>query len=348
MIVYEITLKNYEPMLVASARHGRFMKHEVKYLPGSAIRGALLTLLKCLGSKMVQEEIEEPSIVFHPAYPVTSNGSQTRPAHPLIYRCKVCNQVVILSLKEVLENIDNFKVPIECGRGHLYAMESLGGRLVYQCNNELKLFRPSYIALDSIGINRVLRSTEVGLFYSYVALAPGHAFKGLIIDPSDKLRQLIEEVGLKLSGLELKIGRRGSAGFGGVKARISELKDYRLRLVEKVSGKGTICLLAKSPIFDLNAVEVDGETRILSLSEGQIKSLRNSRVKLVLKTGLAIASGFSLVSNTPKVRLHGLDIGSLIVLEGDPRIEDLVEVELMGIGPFSIAGFNIVEVMELA
>lgn len=348
MKVYEIAMKNREPMLITHTRHGRFMMHEAKYLPGSTIRGALLTLLKRLGSKQVQEEIERPSIVFHPAYPLAKNGNQTRPANSLIYKCKICRQVFSLSLKEIIQDTSNFKVPIECKNGHLYAVKSLGGSLIYQHNNELKEFNPRYMALDSIGINRALRTTEIGLFYSYTALAPGHVFKGLIVDPNDKLRPLVEEVGLKLDDLELKVGRRSSAGFGGVKVEISELKDYRWRIAERVKGHdGRICLLAKSPIFDLGIVVVDGETKILSLSEELIRKSHSLKVKLVLKTGIATASGFSLTSNTPKVRLHGLDIGSLIVLDDEPQIEDLVEMELMGIGPFSVAGFNIVEAMRL-
>ncbi|MEM1625577.1 MAG: hypothetical protein QW794_02605 [Thermosphaera sp.] len=352
MKVYEITMRNYEPLLMASVKHGRLIKHELKYLPGSAIRGALLTLLKLLGSKRVQEEIERPSIIFHPAYPLAEDNSQTRPAHPLIYECKICHQVFSLSLKDVIQRIDDFKVPIGCGNGHLYAIKSLGGSLIYQQNDKLKCFSPRYISIDSIGINRLLRTTEIGLLYSYVALAPGHTFRGLIVDPNDKLEWLFEEVGLKLNDLELKVGRRASAGLGGIKAKISELRDYQWKLADKVKDikdyEGDIFLLAKSPIFNLDIMEVDGQFKILSLSKELVRRLRNLKVKYILKTKIVTVSGFSLASGTPKVRLYGLDIGSLIVVEDNLRVEDLVDIELMGVGPFSIAGFNIVEVMKPA
>lgn len=333
MKVYSAVFELESPLLITGMKHGRVLEHHVDYIPGQTIRGAFLTLLKLEGAKSVDEEISEPSIVFHPAYPAPSDGV-VRPADPLTYRCKVCNEIVRLELPE---DPSNLTIPVHCSKKHLYTLESIGGSLV-KISDKISKFQAPRVMLESIGINRYLRSSEVGMLYSYIALAPGLKFTSLIVDPKDRLRGMVEEAGLKINRLHLRMGRRTSAGLGHMKAEVREEKNYIERRAKEIAGlKGKVCLLAKSPLFNLGFR--DGRIVTTAKLGGEAFT-----VKFILKTGLVRVSGYSIRSNTPKPMFSGLGVGSLVVLENF-NLNQLVTAELLGVGPFSMAGLNIVEVV---
>lgn len=336
MKIYSLELTVNTPLIIAGAKYGRVIEHSASYIPGSSIRGSILTLLKFMNSKLVDEEILTPRIIFHPAYPISKDGDQAYPSDPLTFKCKICGEIIQLPVNPPKD----LKIPTKYGEDHICMFKNIGGSLIYCRNRELKSLYLKHVFIEAVGINKILRSSETGLLYSYVALAPGVMFRGLIVDPIDRLEQIIKDAGLNMNSLKLKIGRRVSAGLGRVDARIVEDKNYIDRRVKQLSStNGTLCLLAKSPVFSLDYNEKD----IFPI----IKNIGNLSVKYVFKTGTVGASGYGIKSNTPKIMIEGLNIGSLIV--PDTRnicIEDLVKLELHGVGLFSTAGLNIVEVVR--
>lgn len=338
MKVYQIDLVVKSPLIITGTKSGRVISHSIDYLPGQTVRGALLTLFKFLGSSTVSDEIEKPSMFFHPAYPYI-NGHLAFPADPLTFKCKVCGKIF---QQELPDEIDKLEFPYKCINGHMYTVKSIGGSLVIRNGDKLRNVKLNYVASDSVGMNRILRSSEVGLLYTYVALAPETKFRGMVVDTNDRLEKMFGEAGLKMNDFELRIGRRKSAGFGLVRASITEIKNYiekRVRQIEQMDGK--ICLLAKSPIFNLY-YEQDGSGKYRIVST-LLREVRGIKIKGVMKTSGVRVSGYSLKSNLPKPAIPALNIGTLMIVDGE--VEKLVEAELFGIGPFSISGLNIVEVI---
>ncbi|MEM1546487.1 MAG: hypothetical protein QXY40_05030 [Candidatus Methanomethylicia archaeon] len=336
MRIYSLELTVNTPLIITGAKYGRVIEHSINYIPGSSIRGSILTLLKFMNSKLVDEEISTPKMIFHPAYPISQDGNQSYPSDPLTFKCKICGEIVQLPVKSP----EDLRIPTKYGENHICMFKNIGGSLIYCRNGKLKSLNLKHAFIEAVGINKMLRSSETGLLYSYVALAPGVVFRGLVIDPIDRLEQMIKDVGLSMNSLKLKIGRRVSAGLGRVEAKIAEDKNYIDRRIKQLSStNGTLCLLAKSPVFNLDYDEKD--------IFPTVKSIGSLPVKYVFKTGIVEVSGYSIKSNTPKVMIKGLNIGSLIVPDArNICVEDLVKLELHGVGPFSTAGLNIVEVVK--
>ena len=331
MKIYSLELKIKTPLIIAGPKYGRVIEHSTSYIPGSSIRGAILTLLKFMNSKLVDEEISNPRMIFHPAYPVDEDWGLTYPADPLTFKCKICGEIS-------REPLEPFKAPIKYSKDHICVFKNIGGSLICFKGDEVKSFKLKYVLIESVGINKILKSSEVGLLYSYIALAPGALFRGLIIDSEDRLEPMIKDSGLDMNSLKLKIGRRTSAGLGHVDAKIIEDKNYIDKRMKQLSNaKGTPCLLARSPIFTFDY----DEKGIFSTT----RNIKGLTVKYILNTGIVKASGYSIKSNTPKVMVKGLNIGSLIV-PGKTDLNDLIKLELYGIGPFSTSGLNIVEVVN--
>jgi len=341
MKVYSINLTLKSPLIIAGSKYGRIIEHSVKYIPGQSIRGAILTLLKFMGSSIVQDEIDKPNLIFHPAYPLFEDKIAF-PADPLTFKCKVCGEIMQCKIPPTL---DELSFPLTCSNGHMYTLKNIGGTLLIKNGNELKEFKLKYVIIDSTGINKTLRSSELGLLYSYVALTPKTKFKGIIVDPHDKLETMFEEVQLDMKNLELRIGRRKSAGLGLVQAKITEIGNYiesRISKIEESSGEKA--LLAKSPIFHLEYRQ--GKKRNFSIVSTIKNEINGFPVKYVLKTSNIYVSGYSVMANIPKPSISALDIGSIITFQEKIPTKKLVEMELYGIGPFTKSGLNIVEVMS--
>ncbi len=342
MRIYEVYYNAENPILLSQPTIGNVYHNTYNYLLGSTIRGAILTYLR-MNKFGIDEEMINPSIIFHPAY-LVKDGYIYKPAHCLVYECKICKKAdyPFVTINPYDSNyisidpsnrlhIDNIP-PIRCNKGHPFALKPIGGELIAVKDGKiLDKYNDKYTLFDSVGINRITGSSEVGMIYTYVASLQKQ-YRGLIVT-KDNCKLDIS----KLNNAVISIGKGINRGFGTVKIKIKEIdKNAIIKRYDKLNGKQVV-LKALSPIFKLN-INKDG---LVTTANFKIKS--NSCH--VLSNGSTKLSGFSLFSNTPKVKLNALKEGTLLIINNIEH-EDLADIELNGIGDISCAGFNIVEVLN--
>jgi hypothetical protein len=192
-------------------------------------------------------------------------------------------------------------------------------------------YEPKYAIFDSVGINRVTASSDVNLLYTYIALTNAK-YKGLIVT-NDSCKFDLEKL---LNDKVIFVGKGINRGFGSLRVTIKEKsKDDIIKKYNKLNNK--IVLKALSPIFNINIID----NGLVTNYEFKIKS---SKCK-ILSNGSINVSGFSIVSNTEKVKITALKEGSLLITNNISE-DDIVDILLNGIGPFACSGFNIVEVLD--
>lgn len=334
------------------------------YLPGSIIRGAVLTSL--LTRFDIRREAKNPSMVFHPAFPVHyTEGEEIiyKPAHPFIYKCKICHEVTdttpLLYCMDgnKLKDYDELKneltriIPYICSgeQKHPFSLKSVGGELVAIYNGKVKRYNNELIVFSSVGMNKILGSSEVNMIYTYQCIKPGTTFKGIIVQCGDDIR--LDEL-IRMNDNLIIAGRGGSRGFGRVRLDISidnHFIERRRGAIYKrlMESKGLILLRALTPLFN---IALDKDMGLIS--NYHINNLlRGISVKscIPIITRETEISGFSLISNIQKVKIPAADRGSLIFIDIAEQIDNMVDrliaLELFGLGLFSSTGLNMVEVM---
>lgn len=338
MIVYRSIINLLSPTIVSSESSWRLIRHSGSYISGLTFRGAFLTALMREGVDIRPEE-SDPKLIFHPLYPLI-DGVAAKPAHPLMFKCKVCGSYTS-TLKKLLEE-NSLEIPTKCSQGdHLFTLRPARG-LVYIKNGMIKDADLDYVVLHSTGINKILRTSEVEMLYGYICLSPELQFFGLIVDLEDR----IGELGLP-SKMLIRIGRGGSRGFGLAELSLKRENGYiakRCKEVEEVLDKlDNICvLISKSPTFRFsNSIGLELEPSVPDILEKVEIINKGNRVL----SGITEVSGFGLKFNLPRVMMKCADIGSLFFYRFNGNVEELVTHELLGFGSFNIIGFNILEVL---
>ncbi len=319
------------------------LKIDKEYLPGNTIRGAVLTRLFERYGFDVRKESREPSLIFHPAFPIDQESKQTyKPAHPFVFKCKICG-----SISDSLDygksvNWDDISPLFQnmCTNNHIFSLKSLGGKLVAKKDQDIAEYKEKRVSFYSVGINKILGSSEINMLYHSTYIVPGTRFRGIIVSE--------DSVGIPLDKIDniIYLGRGSSRGFGHTLIKIRKVEDYiskRRDMIRDMIKDSYILLRALSPVFDIE------------LTENGLASTTNIKVdgigvKGIVSTRITKISGFSLLSNIQKVKLYGLGEGSILSLDTkdysrDYLTDKLIRLELFGIGPFSAIGFNIVEVL---
>ncbi len=357
MKIYETMIEVKTPLVHSGPKTGNLLVHSRQEIPGLTLRGAFLAKPWREGKKdLVKRELKDPKLFFHPAYPVV-NDETAKPAHPFMYECKVCGEIFVpKSFEEPKRiasfNFETYNPPYICRKGkHIFSTKSIGGALVFMEGNSYIKHETTYSKTEAIGINRVVKGAEIKMLYGYVAVSPGSIFKGLIIDLSNRMEELgflDEEI------IDLFIGGAISRGYGHVEVKISEKKGYIKRESDRIKKTlelfdGKIILIAISPVFSLSFLnEKLTSTPTIDLGRMGIKAeplLIYKDLNYVL-TETTRVSGFSLLSNLPKVSIEAAEIGSLYFFktENDLNPTKIAERELLGFGSFSNVGLNILEV----
>ncbi|MEM4639880.1 MAG: hypothetical protein QXT93_08410 [Thermofilum sp.] len=291
MKLYEAKLVLKSPAIVTAKRTERGYVKPHSHIPGSMLRGAILTALYRagkLGEDALRREAQEPRLLSSPGLPL-ANGRKTLPATPFMAACKRCDHRVdeTAEAAKALEQGGELKFPLVCPRDG-GPMEPLHGRFVYAEGGRLRSYRLRTFRATSVGISKERASAVKGLLFDYEAIAEGSAFWAWVAAPDD----------FRLpSSLEVAVGRGQSRGFGWA--------DLTLTPVEArpVPGKGVFVTL--SPLAPVERIQWRGE------------SLKVSRVvgrEIAMQLGWDVPQG----RMRPIVRLARP--GSLVLAEagGDP------------------------------
>lgn len=301
---------------------------------------------------LVTEEIQNPKLIFHPAYPA-SDHADPEYAHPFIYECKLCEEKIAEDyLEKVKKNpskIDELVPPNYCEREkHLLSMKSLGGNLVIKKDGCYTRFKgPEYLRIEAVGMSKRFKKSEIGMIYNYICLAPGSRFKGMIVDLNG---ERLQKLGY-LDGheYELSVGRGGSRGMGHIKVEITEegedfIKFKRDLISQRLREESPYLFLkAKSPIYGLS---INKEGLHIS-SHLEIPGLVFMREWI---TGAETISGFSLLTGYPKAIIKAARPGSLYLYRVSEEswidlVDILMKVQLTGLEPFNHLGLNMLEVV---
>lgn len=325
------------PTLITKQSYSAVIKHSTEIIPGSAVRGALLSHLYENGIN-VELEVNDPKIYFHPAYPV-DDGIACEPAHPFVFRCKICGSIEdrLSDFKQRNYNVSDLLRSIsECVKGHRFLLKPIGGSLITRKNNNISRHETRYVSMTSVAINKSSRSSEPSLIFRYLPIEPG-SYEGLIAGDEERL----DKLGIAGKEYQVYIGRGSSRGFGHAILRLEDVTDkykqQRKEAIKKSIVEGETFLRAKSPVFSIE----DFMLRYVPASD--IFSIVNHWV-----TGIINQSGYSLLTNLPKINLSCANIGSLYLIKptSEEAVEKYLEGELKGFGPYGNVGFNFLEVIK--
>lgn len=64
-------------------------------------------------------------------------------------------------------------------------MKSLGGSLVVKTENGFEKPETKYIRVENVGMNKKFKTSEAGMIYNYLCVAPGQIFKSFIVDSKE-------------------------------------------------------------------------------------------------------------------------------------------------------------------
>jgi hypothetical protein len=357
MSLYRIKIKVISPLQISDSAIGNVLKQsETFYLQPSTIKGGILSKIhREQKVKEVCEESKEASINFHPAYPV-DDGIISRPPHFLLHDCKICEDGIfvneVLQNKELLKefNFKKFNIPYKCPSGHLFAISPVKSLVIFK-NSKYKKFSIKKMQLESIGMNRALGQTELGMIYSYVTINPGMIFEGLIYDSKDKIEKWL---GYKPKNEEVRMGRGISRGMGITEVEFKEI-DYEKYVEERANEiketisktDGIILLRALTPILTINKI---GFSYDIGLSEYGLSPMKAFNDVNYLAYTIEVFKGYSVYTNLPKVEVKGLSSGTLYFykIKDETKIDEvsklLSEFEIKGFAsPFNV-GLNIMEV----
>jgi len=240
MRLLEARLILKSPAVVVQRRLERGFVKPADYVPGSMLRGAILTALYRSGKLSaadLEREKEKPGLLASPAYPVVK-GSRSVPATPFMFYCRRCKAVVDLT-REAAERLSQGEEPEppllhECRE----ALKPIHGSLVVRDGRELRRARVETFRSTSVAIGKDRGSAVRGMLFDYEAIAGGTEFWARILAPD----------WLQPGSLEVAVGRGASRGFGWAVLRLEPVPQSQPR------GK---VLVAISPLTPLKRLKWD-------------------------------------------------------------------------------------------
>lgn len=251
----EVEVELLSPAIVVSRVTRSGYVRPLDYIPGSTLRGALLTALYRLGyieERQLRQEAEEPSILASPAYPIVQLSEtggvalrRTLPATPATFKCKVCGSS-FMNLREVsiqLTSSGNIRLPVECPEhGPAKSLYSLP---IYVYGGDIRVFRPRVVHATSAAINKLLGTAMRGMLFSYEAIAEGTRFWARLALPDSVAGKIPEK-------LEVAVGRGSSRGFGRSVVKV------RSRVGTEGRNPASAVFVALSPLTPLSELTYRG------------------------------------------------------------------------------------------
>ncbi|MEM4677384.1 MAG: hypothetical protein QXY55_05805 [Candidatus Korarchaeota archaeon] len=350
-MILEIMLEILSPTIITERRSLRGFLKTLDYIPASTLRGAILSELYrngIVGDDFLKSERDKPSVIASYAYPVTSDGKKCYPSHPFMYRCKVCGQYENY-LDKIIEDLERDGdlerygelrklIGITCRNGHA-ALENLYSK--YYPSETCKVSASRFICT---GVNKRRGSSETGMLYEYEAITPGRKFWATLTIP--------DEIEKYIDGLEIRIGRGISRGFGIskiVKSKVISLREAAMKIEEALTHGRYLVLFGSSPLVSCHEKSYTPYPSSIDLSNIAAISALGEKGKLVIKTVYGKADfrigGWDMHRNVEKVSVKfATRPGAIVIAEyyGTPLA--LAALSLLGtverLGDTLITGVN--------
>lgn len=281
MRLIEVKIKLKSPAIISSKRTKEGYVKPLRYLPGSTLRGAVISSLYAeglLNEKDLKREAKNPSILASPAYPII-DGFKSYPATPFVGKCKLCGEIYDLT-EENTRNIMESRDPVfhgECEECQV-PIEPLYGKLISKRGEvEVGIFRSM-----SVGIDKKRGVFAKGMLFDYEAIEEGVEFWARLRIPGE----------IEIDGLEIFIGRGASRGFGH--AVIEFTKEYEV----EVDGNIFYALSALTP---LRSIETPYRATI--------------RIREIYGRCKQLQTGWDIEKSKPRPIIDIVESGAIVVAE---------------------------------
>lgn len=352
----EVEVEILSPTIITERRSVRGFLKALDYIPASTLRGAVISELYRRGivdEGFLRSERVKPSIIVSYAYPITSDGRRTYPAHPFMYKCKLCNnkegkiENVLSNVINDLESNGKLTEPIytTCKQGHV-ALESLYSEPYPEEKNKVSTAR-----FLCTGVSKERGTSETGMLYEYEAITPGRKFWATMAVP--------EELEKYIDGLEVRIGRGISRGFGMskiVKSSVVSLRGMASKIENIVSSRGYLVLYASSPLVSCyetsyepypSSIDLSRVTAMLAIGDGG-----KLEVKAVYGRSDFRIGGWDMYENVEKTSIKfATRPGAIVVAKYSGSPLALAALSLVGtverLGDTVITGVNILHPVRM-
>ena len=330
----EFVLENIDPLLFAERGADNILVTTKRYIPGSAIRGALAHLY--INAHKLQNAYEDATffdlflsgkVRFLPAYPIGCRELEQGDAFvmPLsLMRSKDKTQTV--DLTAAAENKAGFKKL----QGFVVKKDSK----LYQIDIDAKI--ELHMSRSGDG-ERIIGSSREGNVFNYEYLEVGQLFKGAYI-ADDDVAELLQKVLLELNVEVLHLGRAKSAQYGKCLYAAMPVKE-----AQQVALGDKLYLLAQTPYIAF------GSWQRVEQAAGELLGELEARLGCELaKDGLQIFAaaesidGYVGVWQAKKQAERALSAGTLIELRLNGAVDSaqLQEALLQGLGKGTEDGFG--------
>jgi hypothetical protein len=254
----EARLRLKSPAIVTQRRVERGFVKVMDCIPGSTLRGAILTALfrsGRLSQADLRREAEEPSLLASPAYPI-AGGARSVPATPFMFRCRRCDSTVDATRESVerLQGKGELEPPLlhECGE----PLKPLYGSLVVKASDGLRGVSVRGFRATSVAIGKDRGSAVREMLFDYEAIAEGTEFWAWVLAPD----------WLQAGSMEVAVGRGQSRGFGWA--------DLKLEPAPQRPQLSQGAFVALSPLAPLKRLEWGGSMLSLTKVFGRTASLQ--------------------------------------------------------------------------
>ena len=330
----EFVLENIDPLLFAERGADNILVTTKRYIPGSAIRGALAHLY--INAHKLQNAYEDATffdlflsgkVRFLPAYPIGCRELEQGDAFvmPLsLMRSKDKTQTV--DLTAAAENKAGFKKL----QGFVVKKDSK----LYQIDIDAKI--ELHMSRSGDG-ERIIGSSREGNVFNYEYLEVGQLFKGAYI-ADDDVAELLQKVLLELNVEVLHLGRAKSAQYGKCLYAAMPVKE-----AQQVALGDKLYLLAQTRYIAF------GSWQRVEQAAGELLGELEARLGCELaKDGLQIFAaaesidGYVGVWQAKKQAERALSAGTLIELRLNGAVDSaqLQEALLQGLGKGTEDGFG--------
>lgn len=332
---YSYLLRTIDPVTFAEKSGDQVLYATKRYVPGSALRGALA--VQYINENNLQEAHKDETffdlflsgkVKFLPAYPIGSKelATETPMALPLsLMRSKDGKQTIDLSGNAMVapgfKKLQGFGV---CTDKEIYKVDT-------EVQTEFHMSRAS-------ANERISGKSEDGNIFNYEYIKPGQYFKGycLVDEAVDEAwRKNINKI------KEVHLGRSRGAQYG--KCSLEIFTDKNTELNNAVDKLYICAVTPYIPYGSVQAMAIVADELLSDLELALDNSVTFARENLSVFAALEPIDGYVGVWKTKKQRETAVCAGSLIELKLQAGNMDLAQLQLAlqrGFGKNTIDGFG--------
>jgi len=368
--VYSVKIFLESPLILTTSIERNIYQSNINFIPGKTLRGAILSKFYRDGFKDVVNESNNPTLIFHPAYPFIE-GKTSVIAHAFTYKRKIGGGEILSILDDDLELLKNGriieKIPL--------LAENIQGEILFKNGEKYEIIELEKVRLESTSIDKNLGKAREGMLYTYEAVVPwvkiddktfNIYFSSKVVDVGNRFQEYLEKSFEKNGDTyesKIYIGKGISRGFGEAKILIRrekiDLEKRASEIEEFIETRKIVVIESYTPFVDFTITNMGLASKqyieLIDLGndwigeQGGLKIMSislNEEERILCYGRTALFSGWSVKLNKPKPVFTTSMIGSLYVYSifdsnYNSIARGLAKAELIGLNKLSSIGLNI-------